>query len=87
MTALTLPRFTRAEILFSLKSFLAAMLALYVASRAGLPRPFWAVLTTYVVSTNQTNLFSAQLTLVQAQYSELASLVQLYNALGGGWQQ
>lgn len=26
------------------------MLALYVASRAGLPRPFWAVLTTYVVS-------------------------------------
>ncbi|MDB5826361.1 MAG: hypothetical protein JWQ73_581, partial [Variovorax sp.] len=54
MTASTLPRmtlrFTRAEILFSLKSFAAAMLALYVASRAGLPRPFWAVLTTYVVS-------------------------------------
>jgi uncharacterized membrane protein YccC len=47
---LTFMRFTRAEMLFSLKSFLAAMLALYVASYSGLPRPFWAVLTAYVVS-------------------------------------
>jgi uncharacterized membrane protein YccC len=44
------PRSTRSEILFSLKSFAAAMLALYLASRADLPRPFWAVLTTYVVA-------------------------------------
>ncbi|HEX4511402.1 MAG TPA: FUSC family protein, partial [Burkholderiaceae bacterium] len=44
------PRFTRAEIVFSLKSYAAAMLALYVASRAGLPRPFWAMLTSYVVA-------------------------------------
>jgi uncharacterized membrane protein YccC len=43
-------RFTRGELLFSIKSFAAAMLAMYVASRAGLPRPFWAVLTTYVVA-------------------------------------
>lgn len=50
MTLPTLPRFTRGEILFSLKSFAAAMLALYVASYSGLPRPFWAVLTAYVVS-------------------------------------
>ena len=45
-----LPRFTRGEWVFSLKSFAAAMLAMYCASRAGLPRPFWALLTTYVVA-------------------------------------
>lgn len=46
----TLPRFTRAEITFSLKSFAGAMLAMYLASRAGLPRPFWALMTAYVVA-------------------------------------
>jgi uncharacterized membrane protein YccC len=50
MASLSLPRFTRAEILFSAKSFAAAMLAMYLASRAGLPRPFWALMTTYVVA-------------------------------------
>ncbi|WP_326537805.1 FUSC family protein [Pseudorhodoferax sp.] len=45
-----LPRFTRGELVFSLKSFGAAMLAMYCASRAGLPRPFWALLTAYVVA-------------------------------------
>ena len=45
-----LPRVTRAEVLFSVKSFAAAMLAMWVASRAGLPRPFWAMLTSYVVA-------------------------------------
>ena len=50
MAALSLPRFTRAELLFSGKSFAAAMLAMYLASRAGLPRPFWALMTTYVVA-------------------------------------
>ncbi len=39
------------------------------------------------VLTNQTNYFSAQLNLAQAQFNELNSLVQLYRALGGGWQQ
>ena len=43
-------RFSSAEMLFSAKSFAAAMLAMYVASRAGLPRPFWAMLTSYVVA-------------------------------------
>lgn len=38
------------EALFSLKSFAAAMLALYLAMRIGLPRPFWSMLTAYVVS-------------------------------------
>ena len=50
MTLPALPRFTRAEVLFSVKSFAAAMLAMWVASRAGLPRPFWAMLTSYVVA-------------------------------------
>ncbi len=48
--SMALPRFTRAEVLFSVKSFAAAMLAMYLASRAGLPRPFWALMTTYVVA-------------------------------------
>jgi len=32
-------------------------------------------------------LFDAQLTLTQTKRNELLSLVQLYKALGGGWQQ
>ncbi len=32
------------------------------------------------------DLLSAQLTLEQIRYAELVSMVQLYNALGGGWQ-
>jgi uncharacterized membrane protein YccC len=40
-----------AELLFSAKAFAAAMLALYLALAIGLPRPFWSVLTAYVVST------------------------------------
>jgi len=38
------------------------------------------------VLTNETNAFSAELTLAQAQGNELSALVQLYLALGGGWQ-
>jgi len=39
------------------------------------------------VLTNETNYFSDELTLAQAQFNELQALVQLYQALGGGWQQ
>jgi multidrug efflux system outer membrane protein len=39
------------------------------------------------VLTNETNAFSAELALVQAQQNELLALVQLYQSLGGGWQQ
>jgi len=43
--------------------------------------------TSYLeVLTNQTNYFSAQLNLAQAQLNELNALVQLYRSLGGGWQ-
>jgi len=37
--------------------------------------------------TNETNYFTAELNLAQAQANELLALVQLYQALGGGWQQ
>ena len=42
--------FTRESVVFSLKSFIAAMLALYLALKLGLPRPFWSIVTAYVVS-------------------------------------
>ena len=37
------------------------------------------------VLTNETNSFSAELNLAQAHGNELIALVQLYQALGGGW--
>ena len=39
------------------------------------------------VLTSETNYFAAELNLAQAQLNERLALVQLYNALGGGWQQ
>ena len=39
------------------------------------------------VLTNETNSFEAELGLAQARLDELLALVQLYEALGGGWQQ
>lgn len=41
---------TAAELLFSIKAFVAAMAALYVSLLIDLPRPFWAVTTAYIVS-------------------------------------
>ncbi len=41
---------TTGELLFSAKAFAASMLALYVALAAGLPRPFWAMMTAYIVA-------------------------------------
>jgi multidrug efflux system outer membrane protein len=44
--------------------------------------------TSYLeVLTNDTNYYSAQLTLAVARENEGLSLVQLYSALGGGWQE
>lgn len=44
--------------------------------------------TTYLeVLDGQRSLFDAELTLAQARGSEYQSLVQLYRALGGGWQE
>jgi outer membrane protein, multidrug efflux system len=48
---------------------------------------FKAGTTDYLeVLTNETNSLSAELGLAQAQGNELVALVQLYQALGGGWQ-
>lgn len=45
-------------------------------------------ITTFLeVLDNQRSLYSAQLTLAQVQTSAYQSLVTLYRALGGGWQQ
>ncbi|MFF7397766.1 FUSC family protein [Achromobacter sp. NPDC008082] len=38
------------ETIFSLKSYLSAIMALYLAYSMGLPRPFWAMTTAYVVA-------------------------------------
>jgi outer membrane protein, multidrug efflux system len=46
-----------------------------------------AGLTDYLeVLTNETSVFAAERGVVQAQLGERLSLVQLYGALGGGWQ-
>jgi len=39
------------------------------------------------VLTSETNYFTAELGLAQAQLNELAALVSIYRNLGGGWQQ
>ena len=39
------------------------------------------------VLTNETNYLTAELALSQARLNEMLSLVQIYSALGGGWQQ
>lgn len=43
-------RFGIDEALFSVKCFVAAMLAYYIALRIGLTRPYWAVTTSYIVA-------------------------------------
>jgi len=49
---------------------------------------FKAGTTDYLeVLTNETNSFTAELGLAQAQANELLTLVQIYQSLGGGWQQ
>jgi multidrug efflux system outer membrane protein len=45
-------------------------------------------LTAYLeVLTNESNYLTAELNLSQARLNEMLSLVQIYSALGGGWQQ
>ncbi|MET3648749.1 FUSC family protein [Phyllobacterium ifriqiyense] len=44
------PMVTAAAVMFSLKTFSAAMLAYFIAISFDLPRPFWAVATVYIVA-------------------------------------
>ena len=49
---------------------------------------FRAGVTDYLeVLTNETNAFNDELALAQARLNELQALVQLYQALGGGWEK
>ena len=57
------------------------------ASRLSHMRYSGGVASYLEVLTNDTNYFSAELGLVQAQLNELLALVQLYKALGAGWEQ
>ncbi|MDI1296552.1 MAG: FUSC family protein, partial [bacterium] len=43
-------RFGVPAALFSIKCFVAAMLALFIALSIGLERPYWAFLTSYIVA-------------------------------------
>lgn len=45
-----LPKLNWRTLLFSVNSFAAAMLALYIGFALGLPRPYWAMTTAYIVS-------------------------------------
>jgi outer membrane protein, multidrug efflux system len=56
------------------------------ASRLSQMRYNGGVASYLEVLTNDTNYFSAELGLVQAQVDELLALVQLYRSLGGGWE-
>jgi len=43
--------------------------------------------TSYLeVLTNETNAYNAELNLSQTRFGEVLALVQIYSALGGGWQ-
>jgi uncharacterized membrane protein YccC len=41
---------SKLEWLFSVKTFVASMVALYIALKLELPRPYWAMASVYVVS-------------------------------------
>ncbi|MDR3509863.1 MAG: FUSC family protein [Caulobacteraceae bacterium] len=45
-----MPRLDKGAMLFSVNSFVAAMLALYIGFALGLQRPYWAMTTAYIVS-------------------------------------
>lgn len=47
---------TTSEWVFSLKTFAASMAALYIGLAAGLPRPYWAMATVYIVANPLTGI-------------------------------
>jgi AcrB/AcrD/AcrF family protein/outer membrane efflux protein len=72
---------------FSLLFVFLILAALYESARPSNIRYKGGVTSYLEVLTNETNYFAAELNLAQAQANELLALVQLYQALGGGWQQ
>jgi uncharacterized membrane protein YccC len=68
-----MPRFPHlSEWAFSLRSFAAAMLALYIAFSLDLPRPYWAMGTVYIVSQTFSGAMRAK------------ALWRLVGTIGGG---
>ena len=61
--------------------------ALQDRKRLAYMRFFGGVDTMLNALNSDQDLFTAQLNLVQTRRDELLSLVQLYKALGGGWQE
>ena len=53
---MTAPRITAGELLFSLKTFVAALLALAIAFRWNLRQPYWALLTVLIVAQPYTGM-------------------------------
>lgn len=51
---------TRGDWVFSVKTYTAAMLALYIAMLFDLPRPYWAMATVYIVSSPLAGLTSSK---------------------------
>jgi len=76
---------TLTEWIFSIKTFAASMAALYIALAAGLPRPYWAMATVYIVAnplasvTQSKTAFRAAGTVVGASVAIFFTL-QLANA-------
>jgi uncharacterized membrane protein YccC len=65
-----IPQFSWRDGLFSVKTFLAAMLALYIAFRLDLSQPSWSVTTVYIVSQP-----FAGMVLAKSLYRALGTLV------------
>jgi hypothetical protein len=63
-----------------------AVAAYQEATRIALERYRRGQSSYYEVLQEQQLLFPAQSTLAQTQFNQLAAVVQLYHALGGGWQ-
>jgi outer membrane protein, multidrug efflux system len=63
-----------------------AVAAYEEATRIALERYRRGQSSYYEVLQEQQQLFPAQRTLAQTQFNQLAAVVQLYRALGGGWQ-
>jgi len=64
----------------------------WMANRCGDPRlanvRYQGGVTSYLeVLDSDTRNFEAEILLAQAELNERLALVQIYNALGGGWQQ
>jgi multidrug efflux system outer membrane protein len=64
-----------------------AVRSYYEAVQVSIKRYVAGKASYYEVLQNQQNLFPAETTLARTQLNQLLTIVQLYKALGGGWQE